>query len=93
MRFDFARGIAIANTSNSVYRCRIIWDLVAAAAGIAAERWTEFTFIRDAAGQQRKIFEIRNIKIPVNYFVWGQCWNVTNLASIDFLFGIHEYDF
>ncbi|MDD4874430.1 MAG: hypothetical protein PHE15_05615 [Dehalococcoidales bacterium] len=93
LKFDFHRGLITANTQNTVYRVRIIWDQVASAAGIAAGTWTEFMFIRDAAGQQRKIFEMKSWKIPVGYFVWGQCWNVTNLASIDIFFGIHEYNF
>jgi len=92
-RGDFYRAVIIANTDNSLYRIRIIWDLVSAAAGVAAGRWTEFVFIRDSAAPQRKVFDIMSPKIGAGMMMWCECWNVTNLATISILFGVHEYDF
>jgi hypothetical protein len=97
LRFDFHRCLITANTSNTVYRVRIIWNKdnlggTGYTVGLANGTYTEFMLIRDSAAITRDIHEIKGLQIPVTWSVWGQCWNVTNMASLDCYFGIHEYD-
>ncbi|MFA5151705.1 MAG: hypothetical protein WC554_04000 [Clostridia bacterium] len=95
---DFSEFLAIANSSNTVYLCRIVWGNGTLAAAIASGQYTEFPFFRPAADNNRKIAIVASIKIPtlldgLPVKAWCQCQNVTNNATLDFFLGGHGYYF
>lgn len=94
VRFDHRRIVVTANSSNTVGRLRIIWGSPSQTdvQAIAAGQWSEEPYIRDSGSVQRGDFEFRLLQIPVGWKVWYQYWNATNLATISFLAGIHEYN-
>ena len=93
LHFDHRRIVVVANSSATLGKLRLIWgsptqtDVQAIAAG----QWSEEPYIRDSAGVQKGEWEFRAEKIPVGWKVWYQYWNSVNLATISFVFGLHEY--
>lgn len=93
--FDPRRFLVVANTSNTVGRIRMIYGSPTQTdvQSIAAGQWTEEPFIRDSSAIPKGDFDFRVPLILCGWQLWFQYWNATNLASISFLFSIHEYSF
>jgi len=89
--FDLHRVLFIAASSNTVYRVQIVWGL-SAAAGRAAGTYTEWMYMNDAGAARRVPIDIRMKRVAAGTKAWARCWNATNLATIDFFFGLHEYE-
>lgn len=95
---DFDEILIVANSSNSVYLCRLVWGTGTLAASVLLDQYTEFPFYRAAADQVRKVMRIPCEKIPVTITglpvqIWIQCQNVADNATMDFFIGVHGYDF
>ena len=63
------------------------------AAGLAAGTYTEFVFESDSVGQKAAgIIKVQTGRAPVGSKLWARTLCVgENTATIDFYFGIHEY--
>ncbi len=83
----------IANSSNTVYLCRIVYGTGTLADAIAANQWSEFPYFRGNADNVRKIQVVPTPLIGINDKVWLQCMNATDNATIDFVVGVHAYTF
>ena len=92
-RFDIHRLLIVANSKATIYRVRLAWGGGTAAQAITADNFSSFMYIRDTVSTQRAILEVMVPDLPTDTKVWMYCWNATNLATIDFYIGLHEYDF
>lgn len=88
---DIRRVLSVANSSNTIYRIRLIFGLTTSADAITAGQYSEFVYLRAAGDSVRKVAELQNIRVPSGYKRWIQIWNATNGATLDFFLGIHEY--
>ena len=91
----FKEMLFIANSANTLYRFRIVYgtseqSLVQA---IAAGKWTETTFFRGAADNTRVTRDLRSRRLPIDCQIWAQCANATDNATLDFLVGVHYYEY
>jgi hypothetical protein len=91
---DFDEILVIANSSTTVYLCRIIWGTGTVAEAVAAGQYTEFPFLRGNADNVRKVMKVSCEKIPItigglDVKVWLQCANASDDATFDFVIGIH----
>lgn len=93
VRGDFDEILVVANSSATVYRCRIIWGTGTWAEAIAANQYSEFVFLRGNADNVRKVMRVPTPLIDIDSKVWLQVWNATNDATLDVLVGVHAYDF
>ena len=94
-RFDPHRMLPIAIDTASLYLVRLIWDEVSAAAGEAARQYTTFPIFPTGIGANINGSIVNVIsKRPHSGadYLWGKCKNVTNLAELDIIVGIHEYE-
>jgi hypothetical protein len=90
---DFDQILMVANSSSTLYLCRIVWGTGTLAAAIAAGQYSEFPYFRAAADNVRKIQVTSTSLIGVANAVWLQCMNATDNATLDFVVGVHGYDF
>jgi len=90
---DFDMILVTANSSNTLYLCRIVWGSGTLADAVTAKQYSEFVYLRSAADNVRKIQVIPTPLIDINAKVWLQCQNVTDNATIDFVVGVHGYTF
>jgi hypothetical protein len=95
---DFDQVLIVANSSITLYLCRIVWGTGTLAEAVAADQYSEFPFIRGDSDNNRKIQVVPTPLIPVTIGglpvkVWAQCMNATNNATIDFVVGVHGYGF
>jgi hypothetical protein len=95
---DFNRVLVVANSSNSVYLCRIAWGTGTLADAIAAGQYSEFPYFRAPADNIRKVMECPMPRVAAAVGglynqLWIQCQNATDNATIDFFVGMHGYDF
>lgn len=88
---DYRRILFIANSSATVYKIRHIYGLTTPDDAIAAGQYSEMMYFRGNADQVRKIQEIWAPRVPSGYKRWMRIWNATNLATMDFFVGLHEY--
>jgi hypothetical protein len=98
LRGDFNEILIVANSSNTLYFNRVVWGTGSIADAVAANQYTEFPFFRPAADNNRKVMTCPTRKIPITIGglpvkVWLQTQNVTDNATIDFIVGVHGYDF
>ena len=98
LRGDFNEVLPIANSSNTLYLCRIVWGTGTLAASVGLGQYSEFPFFRPAADNNRKVMVTPTPKIPtfiggLPVKVWLQAQNATDNATIDFIVGVHGYDF
>lgn len=89
--YDLHRILITAASANTVYRVQLVWGTTAAA-GRAAGQYSEIMYMNDAGATRRVPIEIRMRRLVKGTKMWARCWNATNLATIDFYFGIHEYN-
>jgi hypothetical protein len=75
-----------------VYKVRLAWGATESAA-ITAGNYSTFMFnaTATAAGKTEPI-DIRMPRLAVGTKVWANCWCANNTGTMDFFFGIHEYD-
>ena len=95
---DFDEILVIANSSNTLYICRLVWGTTTVADAVTAGQYSEFPFFRPAADNNRKVMLIPTPKIPVkiggqDVQIWVQCQNDTDNATLDFIIGVHGYTF
>lgn len=90
---DFDNILIVANSSDTIYKCRLVWGTGTLAAAVSAGQYSEFMYIRKSTDTVRLPREIKCPKIPVNNKVWLQCLNASDNATIDFYIGVHAYDF
>lgn len=93
-RFDPHRVDPLDIDTATTYYIRLIWDEVSASAGEAARQYTTFPVTPQGVGSNvsGNIADVlaRRAVSGVDY-LWAKCKNASNLAEIQFLFGIHEY--
>ena len=95
---DFDEILPLANSSNTPYLCRLVWGTGTLANAINAGQYTEFPFFRPAADNNRKVMRVPCRKIPITIAgllvqIWVQTQNVADNATLDFIIGVHGYDF
>jgi len=90
---DFDEILIVANSSSTLYLCRIIWGTGTMAEAITAKQYSEFPYFRGNADNVRKIQTIPTPLIGINYKIWLQCMNATDNATLDFVVGVHGYNF
>ena len=91
---DMDKILFLANSSTTPYIVRIIWGTGTMAAAVTANQYTEIAFLRAVADTNRKVYELKMPKVGVvGYKLWAQCQNATNNATIDFILGVHAYNF
>jgi len=93
-RFDPHRVLPMRIDDASLYLIRLIWDEVSAVAGEAARQYTTFPVFPTGIGANIDGTVADVIcKRPSSGtdYLWAKCKNVTNLAEIDIIIGIHEY--
>lgn len=95
VKFDVHRIFVDNVSSATLYKMRLIWGSGTMAAAIAAMQFSCFQLKFDAIGGVKANVPV-DIRMPRLVAgvdkVWGQCWNATDNATIDFLVGIHEYE-
>ena len=93
-RFDTHRILPMRIDTGTLYLIRIIWDAVSAVAGEAARQYTTFPVFPTGIGANidGTITDVLS-KRPFSGvdYLWAKCKNVTNLAEVDIIPGIHEY--
>ncbi len=91
---DMDKILFVNNSSSTVYCFRVIWGTGTMAAAITAGQYTELAFLRGNADNNRKVYEFKMPKVPVvGYKLWAQCQNATDNATLDFIMGVHAYNF
>jgi hypothetical protein len=90
---DFDQILVVANSSATVYLCRIIWGTGTMAAAITAKQYSEFPYLRGNADNNRKIQDIKTPLVGIHDKIWLQCMNATDNATLDFIVGVHGYPF
>jgi hypothetical protein len=95
---DIDEILIIANSSSTVYLCRLIHGTGTLEDAVIANQCTEFPYLRGNADNVRKVMNIPSMKIPLISGglctkVWVQCMNATDNATFDFVIGIHGYGF
>jgi hypothetical protein len=90
---DFDMILVTANTSATIYLLRIIWGTGTMTEAITAKQYTTFPYLRANADNVRKIQVVPTPLIGINDKIWAQCQNATDNATIDFVVGVHAYNF
>jgi hypothetical protein len=82
-------------SEDTVYRVQFAWGTTDAATALAAGQITQSPpVLLDSANPQTAVAGAEDVKfeqMAVGTKVWARCKNVTNLATIDFFIGAHEY--
>ena len=93
-RFDPHRVMPIRIDTATLYLIRLIWDDVSAVAGESARQYTTFPVFPTGVGANidGSITDVlaRRAYSGTDY-LWAKCKNVTNLAEVDIIIGLHEY--
>lgn len=93
-RFDPHRVLPERISEASLYLIRFIWDEVSVGDGESARQYTTIPIFPTGIGANidGSITEVM-CKRPISGtdYLWGKCKNVTNLAEVDIIIGIHEY--
>jgi hypothetical protein len=93
---DFNEVLIVANSSSSLYLCRIVYGTGTLADAITAGQYSEFPFFRAPADNVRKILTTPTKLIPITIGglpvkIWLQTMNATDNATLDFVVGVHGY--
>ena len=92
--FDLDRILVTAVSEDSVYKLRIIWGTGLMVDAITANQFTCVMIMFDALNPQQSAgipLDIIMPRLAVGTKVWAQVKNVTNLATLSFYIGLHEY--
>jgi hypothetical protein len=90
---DMDKILVIANSSTTFYLMRIIWGTGTMADAITAGQYTELVFLRGNADNNRKVYDFKMPKVGIDYKLWAQCANASDNATLDFILGVHAYNF
>jgi hypothetical protein len=90
---DFDEILVVVNSSSTLYLCRILWAATTVADAIAAGNYSEFPYFRATADTTRLKAFVPTPLIGADQRVWLQCMNATNNATMDFVVGVHGYNF
>jgi hypothetical protein len=95
---DFDEILILANTSSTVYLCRVVWGTGTLAAAVALGQYSEFPYFRATADTTRIKAVVPTPLLPITIGglpvqIWLQCMNATNNATLDFVIGVHGYGF
>jgi hypothetical protein len=90
---DFDKILIVANSSSTVYLVRFIWGTGTMGDAITAKQYTEAVFLRATGDSVRKVYDMKMPKVEVNDKLWAQCANATDNATLDFILGVHAYNF
>lgn len=91
----FSKILFTANSSTTIYRFRLIYGTAAQtyADAVTARQYSETVFMRANADTTRVTREIRTRRLHIDCQIWAQCWNASNDATLDFLIGVHYYEY
>jgi hypothetical protein len=92
---DFDKILITANTSNTMYRGRVVWGTVAQSVtdAITALQYTDFLYTRTNTDTTRIARDIKMPRLTMDNWVRVVIWNATDDATLTFFFGVHAYDF
>jgi hypothetical protein len=90
---DFDQVLFTSNSSSTLYKLRLIWGTGTVAEAVAAGQYSETVFLRDTADKSRQPRLWSTPKIGIDNQLWVECWNASNDATIDFVIGVHAYNF
>jgi hypothetical protein len=91
--FDLHRIMPIAVSNATLYLLRIVWGTGTFAAAVSARQYTTVPCIGTGVGANISASASNVIckRIASGTKVWAQVKNATNLATINFIIGLHEY--
>jgi hypothetical protein len=95
LRFDPHRILVVQVSSDNEYKLRFAWSLTTFADAITAGQFAEIMVKFDAMNPQQSAGVPIDVQLPgqpVGTKFWAQAWNTTNLTTISFYIGIHEYE-
>lgn len=91
--FDFHKMLTTDISSTNPYIVRFAYGTGTFASAIADFQFTTFGLIKPGVGNVKAdAYDILSKHLPIATKIWGQCKCETNLATINCLFSIHEYD-
>ncbi len=91
--FDLHRLFITASSATTLYYVRLIWGTGSDAnVEEAAGRYTDFAYMKESAAGRGSPADVRMPPLKKGTKVWAKVKNTTNLATLDFFFGLHEYN-
>lgn len=87
---DLNQFLVTATERTGLHYIRFTWG-ESEAAGIAAEHSTTVPFFSTATLRNASV-QIQGKRIPAGTKVWANVKCASNTGTVDFVFGIHEYD-
>ena len=90
--FDFHRIFVVASSATSAYIVRFIYGTGTAADAEAAGQYTDIEYMKESAAGRGAPADLRMPYLASGTKVWAKVKNATNGATLDFNFGLHEYD-
>jgi len=89
--FDFHRIFVDDSSATSPYVLRFIYGTGTVEAAEAAGQYTDVYYKKESAAGRGAPADIRMPLLASTTKVWAKVKNATNLATLDFFFGLHEY--
>jgi hypothetical protein len=92
--FDLHRLLVTAVSEDTVYKIRIIWGTGTMVQAISNGEFTVVAVKFDALNPQQSAgipFNIIMPRLVAGTKVWAEIKNITNLATLSFYIGLHEY--
>ena len=93
-RWDPHRILIVQVSSDDEYKLRFTWGTGTFADALAAGQFAEVMVKFDATNPQQSAGVPIDFQLPgqaVGVKLWAQAWNATNLTTISFYIGVHEY--
>jgi hypothetical protein len=90
---DFDMILVTANSSGNLYKLRLVWGTGTLAEAITAGQFTELVYSRATGDTTRIPRAFGCPKIGIANAVWVVIWSATNDATLDFMLGVHAYNF
>lgn len=93
--FDCHQILVVANSSATLTLLRMVYGTPtqSLADAVNANQYTEFPYLRANADNVRKIQDIKTPLIRIGSQVWIQSMNASDNATVDFIVGVHGYEF
>jgi hypothetical protein len=94
--FDFHRLLITATSEDTPFYIMLAWGYTGTVVNaISQNRTTVIPIISLAASpfSNGAPFEVKMPKLRSGTKVWALCKNVTNLATVNFFIGLHEYEY
>ena len=89
--FDPRMVLFTAASTNTLNKLRFIFGVSNVGNAEAAGQYTEMVYEQDAGATTHKPVELRCPRLPSGTLMWVKLWNAANLATVNFVFGMHEY--